>query len=128
MIHNQEIQIFSSFRLYLQICDTIPFVSDLQKISILDCEYSDDPIYKSKVTDLSSKYKSIRKTRPDGNCFFRAFAYAYLEYLVRNKEDYEQFRQLAQSSRERLIKLGFQQFTLEDFHDTVKLILGLSSS
>lgn len=105
-----------------QICDTIPFVSDLQTISILDCEYNDDPIYKSKVADLASKYKSIRKTRPDGNCFFRAFAYAYLEYLVRNKEDYEQFRQLAQSSRDRLIKLGFPQFTLEDFHDTVAII------
>ena len=61
----------------------------------------------------------MRKTRPDGNCFFRAFAFAYLEYLVQNKEDYEQFRELALNSKDKLIKLGFTEFTLEDFHVTV---------
>lgn len=74
----------------------------------------------AKLKYLTSKYKSIRKTRPDGNCFFRAFAYAYLEYLVKNKDDYEQFRVLSEESKDRLIQLGFPQFTLEDFHDTVK--------
>lgn len=73
----------------------------------------------SKLKYLTSKYKSIRKTRPDGNCFFRAFAYAYLEYLVKNKDDYEPFRALSEESKDRLIQLGFPQFTLEDFHDTV---------
>lgn len=102
-----------------QICDTTPFVSELQDLSVLDIEYSDDPIYSSKLKYLASKYSSIRKTRPDGNCFFRAFAYAYLEYLVKNKDDYEPFRLLSEESKERLIKLGFPQFTLEDFHDTV---------
>jgi len=117
-INRDELIMKQQRQIEQEISDTIPFVSESQTISVLDCEYTDDPIYKLKVSDLASKYKSIRKTRPDGNCFFRAFAYAYLEYLVRNKEDYEQFRELAQSSRERLIKLGFPQFTLEDFHDT----------
>lgn len=104
----------------MQICDTIPFVSELQELTVLDNEYSDDPIYTSKLKYLSSKYKSIRKTRPDGNCFFRAFAYAYLEYLVKHgKDDYETFRALAEQSKDRLVQLGFPQFTLEDFHDTV---------
>lgn len=61
----------------------------------------------------------MRRTRPDGNCFFRAFAYAYLEYCVRHKDDYEEFRVLAQESRDKLVRLGFSKFTLEDFHDTV---------
>lgn len=86
---------------------------------MLDNEYTDDPIYSSKLTYLKSKYKSIRKTRPDGNCFFRAFAYAYLEYLVKHQDDYESFQKLSLESKDRLIKLGFPQFTLEDFHDTV---------
>lgn len=88
-------------------------------MSVLDTEYIDDPIYLSKLKYLTSKYQSIRKTRPDGNCFFRAFAYAYLEYLVKNKDEYEQFRVLSEESKDRLIQLGFPQFTLEDFHDTV---------
>lgn len=107
------------YLLRFQICDTTPFVSDSQDLSVLDTEYTDDPIYSSKLKYLKSKYKSIRKTRPDGNCFFRAFAYAYLEYLVKNKDDYEPFRKISEESKDKLIKLGFPQFTLEDFHDTV---------
>lgn len=105
----------------IQICDTTPFVSEFQDFTVLNEEYLDDVIYASKIKDLSVKYKSIRKTRPDGNCFFRAFAYGYLEYLVNNKNDYESFKKLAEESKDKLIKLGFPQFTLEDFHDTVNI-------
>lgn len=93
-------------------------MSDLQPLSVLENEYTFDTVYKSKLQDLQTKYHSIRRTRPDGNCFFRAFAYGYLEYLVKNKDDYESFRNMALESKERLVKLGFPQFTLEDFHDT----------
>lgn len=85
-------------------------------------EYEDDPVYRGKLKNLLTKYKSIRRTRPDGNCFFRAFAYGYLEYLVKQgKDKYEAFRDLAQQSKDHLIELGFPQFTLEDFHDTVSV-------
>lgn len=80
-----------------------------------------DVVFTSKIQDLASKYKFMRRTRPDGNCFFRAFAYAYLEHLISNKEDYEKFRQLAENSKEKLVQLGFPSFTLEDFHETVTL-------
>lgn len=106
-------------RIHKQICDTIPLVSELQEISTLGNEYTDDRVYCTKVNDLGAKYSALRRTRPDGNCFFRAFAYAYLEYLVRNADDYAAFRELAQESRQRLVRLGFPEFTLEDFHVTV---------
>lgn len=98
-------------------------VSDLQAIDTLGNEYTDDAVYCNKVKDLGEKYTAMRKTRPDGNCFFRAFAFAYLEYLVRHKEDYETFRELAENSKDKLVKLGFPEFTLEDFHSTVKLLM-----
>lgn len=91
----------------------------MQSISTLDSEYNDDTVYSSKVRDLADKYSSMRRTRPDGNCFFRAFAYSYLEYLSRHKDDYDEFRVLAQESKDKLVQLGFAQLTLEDFHDTV---------
>ena len=69
--------------------------------------------------DLSTKYKGIRKVRPDGNCFFRGFAYACLEFLINSKPDYDKFMELATNSKAKLVKLGFPQFTIEDFHDTV---------
>lgn len=34
-------------------------------------EYENDAVYTRKVNDIESKYKSFRKVRPDGNCFFR---------------------------------------------------------
>lgn len=101
-----------------EISESIPLVSDLQIVSTLNQEYNGDAIYTSKIEDLGDKYKFMRRTRPDGNCFFRAFAYAYLEYLITNKEDYLAFKDLAQKSKDKLVQLGFPSFTLEDFHET----------
>lgn len=78
-------------------------------------------MYLSKAKALAQKYSYIRRTRPDGNCFFRAFSYAYLEKLIGNKEEYDKFRDLALKSKDSLVALGFPQFTVEDFHDTVRL-------
>ena len=39
--------------------------------------------------DLSIKYKYLRRTRGDGNCFFRAFAFSFLETLLHNKTELE---------------------------------------
>lgn len=94
-------------------------VGEKESIKSLEREYSEDEIYLSKAKALGQKYSYIRRTRPDGNCFFRAFSYAYLEKLIGNKEEYEKFRELALKSKESLVALGFPQFTVEDFHDTV---------
>lgn len=89
-------------------------------MSCLADEYLGDVVFIAKIKDLAGKYSHMRRTRPDGNCFFRAFAYAYMENLISNKDDYEQFRQLAEKSKDKLISLGFPKFTLEDFHETVR--------
>lgn len=86
----------------------------------LESEYAEDLVYLSKAKVLGEKYSFFRRTRPDGNCFFRAFSYAYLERLISNKEEYEKFRELALKSKDNLVALGFPQFTVEDFHDTVR--------
>ena len=39
--------------------------------------------------DLQKKYTQMRRTRADGNCFFRAFGFAYLELLLTNREEYD---------------------------------------
>ncbi|KAH8028412.1 hypothetical protein HPB51_016525 [Rhipicephalus microplus] len=82
----------------------------------------------SGMADLRRKYSHIRKTRPDGNCFFRAFSFAYLESLLNDKEEYTRhvltlFKKVAENSREDLVSLGFQRFTIEDFHDTFMDVL-----
>ncbi|XP_049868459.1 ubiquitin thioesterase otubain-like [Pectinophora gossypiella] len=101
-----------------EISESIPLVGDLEDLSSLEKEYNEDPVYLLKVKDLSSKYKCIRRTRPDGNCFFRAFSYAYLEQLLTDKAEYEKFYEIAKNSKDTLVALGFSQFTVEDFYET----------
>jgi len=106
-----------------EISDSIPLVSELDLISSLNVEYRSDPVYLGKIGDLSSKYKHIRRTRPDGNCFFRAFTYAYIETLLSNRDDFDAFYKLAEGSKDMLVDLGFPKFTVEDFYDTFMEVL-----
>ncbi|XP_065305384.1 ubiquitin thioesterase OTUB1-like [Dermacentor albipictus] len=69
------------------------------------------------------KYQSIRKTRRDGNCFFRAVSFTYLESLLNDQQEYTRFKQLAENSKEVLVSLGFQRFTIEDFNGTFMDVL-----
>uniref|UniRef100_A0A0A9XPZ2 Ubiquitin thioesterase n=1 Tax=Lygus hesperus TaxID=30085 RepID=A0A0A9XPZ2_LYGHE len=100
-----------------EISDRIQLVGSKEGLETVESEYLNDEIYLKKTRDLGTKYEYIRRTRPDGNCFFRAFGYAYLEYLLDKKEEYGRFRELAYQSKDKLIKLNFPKFTLEDFHD-----------
>lgn len=97
-------------------------VGNLEPVQSLDREYATDEVYLGKVKDLASKYKYIRRTRPDGNCFFRAFTYAYIERLLEKRETFDAFYKLAEVSKNSLVELGFPQFTVEDFYDTVSVI------
>ena len=66
-------------------------MGDVESLSTLEDEYAGDEIYCQKARDLAGKYKTMRRTRPDGNCFFRAFSYAYLERLLDNREEYDRY-------------------------------------
>lgn len=41
--------------------------------------------------DLHKKYSYIRKTRPDGNCFYRAFGFAHLESLLDDSKELQRW-------------------------------------
>ena len=40
-------------------------------------------MFVEKIRSLEGQYGSMRRTRGDGNCFFRSFMFAYMEGLVR---------------------------------------------
>ena len=61
----------------------------------------------------------MRRTRPDGNCFFRGFTFAYFEFLLTNEAELDKFIDLIDKCKDMLVKSGFLFFTIEDFHDTV---------
>lgn len=47
---------------------------------------SGNDVFKVKVEKLETSYSHLRRTRGDGNCFFRAFVFNYLETLLRDKD------------------------------------------
>ncbi|XP_018327409.1 ubiquitin thioesterase otubain-like [Agrilus planipennis] len=106
-----------------EISEAIPLVGELCEIPTLAKEYASDDIYLEKIKDLSSKYRFVRKTRPDGNCFFRSFSYANLERLLYDRDDFINFYKVAEASKDGLVALGFPQFTVEDFYDTFMEVL-----
>ncbi|CAF1540439.1 unnamed protein product, partial [Didymodactylos carnosus] len=69
--------------------------------------------------ELMKKYKYIRKTRGDGNCFYRAFGFGYLEQNLKNELELDRFRKLVADLKDKLVQLGYQEFTVEDVRDVV---------
>ncbi|XP_067680303.1 ubiquitin thioesterase OTUB1-like [Haliotis asinina] len=102
-----------------EITDSQSLVSEQLSVEELIEEYAkEDEIYRKKLDDLRSRYKNVRKTRGDGNCFFRAFGFSYLEKLLADDTDMPRFKEIASKSKDELVTLGFPQFTIEDFHET----------
>lgn len=102
-----------------EIAESCELVGKLEDISCLEREYaSDDHVYQQKIQDLKSRYSKLRRTRGDGNCFFRAFGFAYMESLLKDGTDLERFKAAVVTVRDALLAVGYPSFTLEDFHDS----------
>jgi ubiquitin thioesterase protein OTUB1 len=65
-------------------------------------EFANDPVYLEKVRNLSANFSHIRRTRPDGNCFYRALAFAYFEHLLTDRVEFERFRSVIIPTKEKL--------------------------
>lgn len=109
-----------------EIAEKIPFVSAKIPIHELKNDYQiDDYIYQSKIEHLEKDYDYLRRTRPDGNCFFRAFGFAYFESLLNdiNQDELDRFIKFTKTSKDELIKLGLPSVTIEDFFDVFLEVL-----
>ncbi|XP_043831397.1 ubiquitin thioesterase OTUB1-like [Dromiciops gliroides] len=97
-----------------------PLVSERLQLTVLSEEYAEeDNVYQQKIKDLHKKYSYLRKTRPDGNCFYRAFGFSHLESLLEDSEELQRFKAISAKSKEDLVSQGFTEFAIEDFHNTL---------
>ena len=97
-------------------------------------ENSDMPGFVPGVHYLAGKFL-MRQVRGDGNCFYRALLYSYLELLLVGLEnDVSEFaiqeltrmRSFINKSKDDLLALGYSEFTIESFYDMfVELLEGL---
>ena len=76
---------------------------------------------------LAQHFPSMRKVRGDGNCFYRALLFAYLEELLQWYQ-HESSKALAEKEMERitakiqgslteLVEVGYSEFAIETFHE-----------
>uniref|UniRef100_H3AQB5 Ubiquitin thioesterase n=1 Tax=Latimeria chalumnae TaxID=7897 RepID=H3AQB5_LATCH len=80
-------------RIQQEIATMNPLVSARLELSVLYKEYAqDDHVYQQKIKDLHKKYAYIRKTRPDGNCFYRAFGFSHLEALLEDSKELQKYK------------------------------------
>ncbi|KAG2290808.1 hypothetical protein Bca52824_037477 [Brassica carinata] len=96
----------------------VPYVGDKEPMSSLSSEYqAGSPILLEKIKVLDSQYVAIRRTRGDGNCFFRSFMFSYLEHILESQDgaEVDRIKVNVEKCRKNLQNLGYTDFTFEDF-------------
>ncbi|KAA3482812.1 ubiquitin thioesterase otubain-like [Gossypium australe] len=89
-----------------------------EPLSMLAAEYeSGSPILLEKIKVLDQQYAAIRRTRGDGNCFFRSFMFSYLEHILESQDraEVDRIKGNVEECRKTLQSLGHTDFTFEDF-------------
>ncbi|XP_039854915.1 OVARIAN TUMOR DOMAIN-containing deubiquitinating enzyme 1-like [Panicum virgatum] len=96
----------------------LPCVGDKEPLSSLAAEFqSGSPILQEKIKLLGEQYDALRRTRGDGNCFYRSFMFSYLEHILETQDKAEVDRIMIkiEECRKTLLSLGYIEFTFEDF-------------
>jgi ubiquitin thioesterase protein OTUB1 len=83
----------------------VPLVGPFLPISVLVEEFKDNEPFKKKLSGLSEKWNGFRRIARNGNCFYLAFAYAWIDSLQRLGE---------KRIEEEIIKIQNTAKTLED--------------
>lgn len=65
----------------------VPLVGPFLPISVLLDEFRDNEPFKRKISGLAEKWEGFRRTARNGNCFYQAFAFAWIEGLQRQGEE-----------------------------------------
>jgi len=61
----------------------VPLVGPFLPISVLVDEFKDNEPFRRKLSGLAHRWDGFRRTARNGNCFYQAFAYAWIDSLQR---------------------------------------------
>lgn len=99
-----------------------PFIDDVTPMSGLRVEYEKGKESFVHQIDWLTRngFTSIRRTRGDGNCFYRSLAFAYIESLAVCPDiEFAVASSLSmlESTKEKLKEAGIQELVYEDFYE-----------
>lgn len=100
-----------------EIAQESSLVGPEEDLSSLLTHFNNDAAFTQKINQISQNYSKLRRTRPDGNCFFRGFGFRLLEYLLTDEKRLEELKTVLSSSKDEMVQLGMPAFTVEDFFE-----------
>ncbi|RHZ60421.1 hypothetical protein Glove_353g6 [Diversispora epigaea] len=76
-------------------------------------------VFRQKIMKLTENHRRIRRCRGDGNCFYRAFGFAWFEQLMvcKNKVQHQAAHDALASTKPLLDSVGYHKYVYEDFYD-----------
>lgn len=105
-----------------------PLIDNIVALSVLRAEYERGTGTFVDQIDylLPLGFRGVRRTRGDGDCFYRSFAFAYIERLI-HAPDVQMAVASALSNLDATLPLlegaGFQKMVFEDFYDVFASII-----
>jgi len=102
-----------------EIEQTTPLISDELSIEKLTEEYQSNKEYLKSIENISKKYKTYKKVRRDGNCFYRSFIYRLFEHtcIKNDKNLFEKINNKIKESKNLTEKNGYEWAVVQDFYD-----------
>lgn len=104
--------------------EAVPLVGPKCSLDGLKEQYAASPGFLPKVQSLATRFAAMRRTRPDGNCFYRAYMYGIFELLVGQPKLLAAFGERARRSLEYCIAVGYEQVAIEEFYEEFVACLG----
>merc|ERR1712050_528206 len=97
-----------------------PLIGKRLPLSTLFKSFEGDELFTQKLKHLAEDYGEIVEIRPDGNCFYRAFAFALFEMILGKLDEINKLKNQMKKTKDFLIqKLNYPDVTVEDFYDQV---------
>eukprot|EP00434_Breviolum_minutum_P029563 symbB.v1.2.026140.t1/scaffold2589.1/size75518/7 len=94
----------------------------------LKVQYAENPGFLQKVDALVERFQHMRRTRPDGSCFYRAYFFAIFEQMIGNKERAAALHDRQKGALDFCIEAGYERMAIEDFFDEFMELLGAISA
>ncbi|KAM8920841.1 ubiquitin thioesterase OTUB2 [Pelodytes ibericus] len=104
---------------------SLDLISEKYDIGIFVNDHGQEPFYQRKLQDLQKSYGAVRKTRADGSCFYRAFGFAYLEFLLGKQQELIRFKEVVIQSKDELLTAGFMEHIIKHYYETFLGIIEL---
>lgn len=97
--------------------ESAPLVGPAVSLDSLREQYAGNPGFLRKLEGLSQRFRALRRVRPDGNCFYRAYLFGIFEQIASHKERHKVFLTYARESLNFCLEAGYEKVAVEDFYE-----------